>query len=131
MMNESKKNSSIHWRKWTDSGAVDFSVRAKSMGAKIFNYDPLLGCPFDPSAMRMVESASGFSLGDKVSFRGLNKVGTMIFPTVKGRIIAIGENAKYHNGDSFTAIAVQVGRSVFFKTAKEVQLLRDNQTPTI
>lgn len=46
----------------------------------------------------------------------------MEFPKVKGKIIAIGENAKYWNGEPFTALAIQVGSKIFFKHVRDVSL---------
>lgn len=122
-VNTSKVRESRFWKRWANSGAVDFSLRAKKMGCAIFGYDPIIGCPFDDSEMKMVESHENFTIGTKVCFRGPNKLGTMDFPRVKGKIIAIGENAKYSNGEPFTVLAIQVGSKIFFKHGGEVSLL--------
>ncbi len=119
-MNESKKRDARAWSKWNKSGAVDLLPTAKAMGKAIFGYDPIIGCPFDDADMRLVEAEGALRLGERVTFKGPNKLGTMTFPIRHGRIIAIGAQAKYLNGDPFTALAVQVGSGVFFKTAKEV-----------
>lgn len=122
-MNPSKSQAdSRFWRVWADAGAVDYTSYARMMGAAIFGYDPLLGCPFDDSEMKIVEESNGFRLGSWVTFRGPNHLGTMVFPTIRGRIIAIGENAKYLNGDPFTALAVQVGSGIYFKHGSDVRV---------
>ena len=120
-MNTSKSRDPRFWKRWSNSGAVDLSVRAKEMGKAIFGYDPLIGCPFDDSEMKLVEESGGLKVGGKVQFRGLNKIGTMNFPTVRGRILTIGDNAKYLNGDAFVALAIQVGSTIHFKTATDIQ----------
>lgn len=90
------------------------------MDKSIFGYDPIIGCPFDDSEMKMVESWKGFVIGSKVEFRGPNKLGTVEFPLVQGEIIAIGENAKYLNGAPFIAFAVRVENGVCFKTHRDI-----------
>jgi hypothetical protein len=90
------------------------------MDKNVFGYDPIIGCPFDDSAMAMVESWKGFTVGTVVEFRGQNKLGTMAQPLVQGEIIAIGENAKYLNGDPFTAFMIRTGNTVHFKTHREI-----------
>ncbi len=118
-MNQGKKRERRFWDRWFLSGAVDLSLRAKRMGKSIF-HQPIIGCPFDDSDMTMVNAEGGISLGQCVSFLGPNKLGTMIFPRIRGKVIAIGKNAKYLNGDPFTALIIHAGRKVFFKTAREV-----------
>lgn len=122
-MNLSKsRRGSRFWKIWAESGAVDYKLMAQKLGLRIFGYDPLIGCPFDDSEMMMVEHVTVYMVGGRVSFRGPYHIGTMIFPTIRGRIIAIGENAKFWNGDSFTALAVQVGSDIYFKHGTDVKV---------
>ncbi len=87
----------------------------------IFSTDPFIGAPFDISEMNTVEKWKGFCLGDTVEFNiGHSKPGDIHNRWIQGEIIAIGENAKYTNGDLFVAIAVQVGQKVYLKTHREV-----------
>ena len=116
------RTGSRFWSIWAKSGAVDYTPMARSMGAAIFGYDPIIGCPFDDSVMKIVEEVGPYKVGKRVTFRGPNKLGTMVFPTIRGRIIAIGDNAKYLNGEPFTALAVQVGSRICFKHGKDVQV---------
>lgn len=120
-MNQSKaRQGSRFWKKWADAGAVDYTISARAMGTSIFGYDPLIGCPFDDAEMVMVKEDSGFKIGAWVTFRGPNRIWTTIFPTIRGRIIAIGKNAKYLNGEPFTALAIQVGSGIYFKTNHDI-----------
>lgn len=118
-MNESQTRDPQSWRKWANNGAVDYTPRARQLGAAIFGYDPLIGCPFDDSEMEMVEASGTCRVGERYAFLGPNRLGTMEFPVVRGRIIAVGHNAKYLNGDRFTALAIQVGASIVFKSRSE------------
>lgn len=121
-MNPSKSHpTSRFWGVWANAGAVDYTPLARTMGAAIFGYDPLIGCPFDDSEMRMVDMSGKFKVGNRVTFRGPNHLGTMIFPIVRGRVIAIGENAKFLNGEPFIALAIQVGASIYFKHGSDIQ----------
>ncbi len=118
-MNPSKIRDPRSWRIWAANGAVDYTLRARQMGTAIFGFDPIIGCPFDDSEMEMVESDGRRKIGDHYFFLGPNRLGTMEFPVVRGRIIAIGEGAKYLNGECFTALAIQVGASIVFKSRQE------------
>lgn len=91
------------------------------MEKKIFDFDPFIGCPFDRSEMTMVQSHGQISVGKMATFRGPNIIGTMHHPQVKGEVIAIGENAKYCNGQPFVAFAIRVGNTVHLKSDDEVQ----------
>ena len=122
-MNSSKaRQGSRQWKIWRKSGAVDYTSIARTMGAAIFGYDPVIGCPFDDTEMKIVEEVGAYKVGGRVPFRGRNQLGTMEFPAVRGRIIAIGDNAKYGNGEPFTALAVQVGSGVHIKHGSDVQV---------
>lgn len=123
-MNRSKSRAgSRFWSIWAKSGAVDYTAMARSMGLAIFGYDPIIGCPFDNSAMNIVDEVGAYKVGRRVTFRGPNKLGTMEFPTIRGKIIAIGNNAKYLNGKPFVALAVQVGSGIYIKHGGDVQVL--------
>lgn len=80
----------------------------------IFGFDPIIGCPFDDSEMQMVEEWRGFRVGMQVAFR---KLPMHIF---QGEVVAIGQNAKYLNGTSFTAFAVKIENVIHFTTHREV-----------
>ena len=90
------------------------------MDKSIFGYDPIIGCPFDDSEMKMVEKWKGFSVGDTIEFKGPSELGTRHHPWIQGKIIAIGVNAKYLNGAPFIAFAVQVEKSVRFITQHNI-----------
>lgn len=90
------------------------------MGKSIFGYDPIIGCPFDDSALEMVDNWRGFSIGDTVEFLGHNELGTTHHPLIRGEVIAIGENAKYWDGEPFVAFAVRVKGSICFKTHRDI-----------
>jgi hypothetical protein len=82
--------------------------------ARAFDFDPFLGCPFDRSEMRIVRSADGFAVGDRVEFEhGKN--------ALPGTIVALGENAMYGDGSSFTAVLIRRGEAFVVKTHKEVR----------
>jgi hypothetical protein len=75
--------------------------------------DPFLGCPFDQSEMYLAETAGFRRLGDHVEFRERQE-------TVRGVIIAIGENAKHEDGCPFTALAIKSGNRIYIKTGQEL-----------
>lgn len=79
------------------------------MDKGIFNTDTFLDCPFDNSELILIENHGDFSIGDKVQFYGLNKIGSTEKEIHTGTIFAIGENAKYLDGTYFTAVIVKVG----------------------
>ena len=91
------------------------------MDKRVFVSDPLIGCPFDDSEMRMVQNYKEFSVGNTVEFQGPNELGTTHRPWIRGKIIAIGKNAKLWNGDPFVAFAVQVGENVYIKTHRDIR----------
>lgn len=92
----------------------------QKLGKCAFGYDPLIGCPFDDSEMRVVPQSGEYRLRDMVSFLGRNKSGTSDKPVIRGKIVAIGENAKYLNGDAFTILAIQVGGNVYYKHSTDL-----------
>jgi hypothetical protein len=89
------------------------------MGKAVFAFDPIIGCPFDDSELVMVERHDGRSVGERVSFKGPNKLGTRVHPVRSGKIVAIGANAKYADGKRFTAFAVQSAGGIRLMTEKE------------
>lgn len=80
----------------------------------IFGFDPAIGGPFDDSEMKMVEEWRGFKVG--------MQVGVNIFPKndAHGKIVAVGEDAKYLNGKRFTAFAVEIDEVTLIATHKEI-----------
>ncbi len=90
--------------------------------AQVFNADPFIGCPFDSSDMQLVETHGRHSVGGPAKFEGLNDIGTRNHPVLEGEILAIGENAKYLDGQPFTAFAIKVDDRVYFKTESDLLL---------
>ena len=90
-----------------------------NMNKSIFSCDPILGCPFDDSEVRMVENWNGFNIGNTVEFQGVNHIGATS-EWIKGKIIAIGENAKYLNGGQFVAFAIKVDDVIHLTTHHRV-----------
>lgn len=90
------------------------------MDKRIFQFDPLIGCPFDDSEMKMVNSWGGFFVGDQVKFSCPPKPGARPRYRIQGKVVAIGDNAKFLDGDPFTAFAVRVGKRVYIKTHHDV-----------
>jgi hypothetical protein len=119
MPNESKLRDPRSWRNWADSGSVSYAFLAEKKGLALFNYDPFIGCPFDNSQLALTDECAGFKVGDKVSFLTLDLDEVS---KVKGKIVAIGKNAKSKSG-IFTIVAIQSGSRLFFKASKEIILL--------
>ncbi|MDB5260222.1 MAG: hypothetical protein JWN37_453 [Candidatus Nomurabacteria bacterium] len=120
-MNISKVRNPGNWKTWANKGGVDFTPRARQLGVAIFSTDPIIGCPFDPSEMEMVEiGGNGQRVGEWLYFRD-TKRGSTEERTKRGRILAIGRNAKFlsralnSKGLRFTAYAVQMGARVVIK----------------
>lgn len=121
-MNLSKATDPRSWKRWARAGALDYTVTVKQMGKAIFAFDPIIGCPFDDSELVMVETHDGRSVGERVTFKGPNKLGTRVHPIKTGKIVAIGANAKYGDGQSFTAFAVQSAGGIRFMIEVEFLL---------
>jgi hypothetical protein len=118
-MNLSKATDPRSWKCWDRAGAVDHTFTVKKMGKAVFAFDPFIGCPFDDSELVMVENHDSRSVGERVKFKGPNKLGTRVHPIKNGKIVAIGANAKYLNGERFTAFAVQSAGGIRFMTEKD------------
>ncbi len=81
---------------------------------EIFDRDPFIACPFDRSEMRIVTESGEVRTGALVAF---HHVGPGLF---FGTVRAIGENAKYEDGDAFTALVIESDGSSYLKTADDV-----------
>ena len=81
---------------------------------RAFNTDPFIGCPFDSSELKLVESAEGISIGQRVSFRDIGEV------RLFGVVQAIGAGAKYGDGTTFTAVLINSGDTIFLKTTDDI-----------
>lgn len=84
------------------------------MNKDVFKSDPFLGFTFDASELVRVNNYEGYTVGDKVSFLGLCKIGSTEREVITGELIAIGINAKYADGTKFVAVIIEEKPGVLY-----------------
>lgn len=81
--------------------------------SSIFETDPFIGCPFETDEMVVVKEHKGYKTEQKVKFQKLNEV-------LEGEIYAIGEKAKYGDGNYFTALIIKENNSYHLCTFDDI-----------
>lgn len=108
--NISKARQLRFWLLWRKSGAIIPNTNN-------FYFDPFIGCPFDTSELTLVDEVDGYKRKQSVI---LNKLGT----DIPGTLYAIGVNAKYLDGNKFTAVIIKVDTQYHLATIAEIKPLQ-------